>query len=163
MKKKIIRTAILVVSFLSMLAVSSCVRYLTKPDEYYEWDKDYSRNGAYSYDLFKALQIDPINPNGINVVSKIKFLSTYKMTLYYDNGKLVAAEFDKGDCPFSPIRFDIPEGKFEVYFDDSSSPYVMREKATDKVLATFTKGQFYMPFQLDSANIRYEYWFKAAN
>lgn len=162
MKNRILRTALFVVTFLAALATSSCVQYLSKSDEYYEWDKDYSRDGAYTYDLLKVLQIDPINPDGINIVSKLNFLSTYKMTLFYENGTLVAAQFDKGDCPFSPVRFDIPEGKFEVYFDDSSSPYVMREKATDKILATFIRGQFYMPFQLDSANINYEFWFKAA-
>ena len=132
------------------------------PDSWFVVDDNYSRDGSTTYDLLKVIQKDPNNPGGIDIKSKLDFLSTFTMTLYHENGRLVAAEFDNGDVLFPPTADNqpLPSGKVDVEFDDKSVPNVMREKASGRVLATFIRGQFYMPFQLDNAGINYEFWFK---
>lgn len=118
--------------------------------------KDYEIN----YKLRQVLQYDPMNINGINIVNKLDFFPSLKLTLYYKDGKLTNLSYDNGEVPFSPFNFEA-EQKFEAEceLDYEALPNELRIKGTNKVVAYFRNGEFSMPFKLDCELLDYKYTF----
>ncbi len=112
------------------------------------------------YGLRQVVQYDPMNINGINIVSKFDFFSTYRLTLHYTDRKISAVTYSDGDVPFSPYDFTVPDGQVPAYLDMDVSPYALRLTATGDVIAYFVNGEFSVTFQLDSPQLSYKYTFK---
>ena len=143
-----------IVAALSLL--SSCVEVMPKNTEF-----DSPNTGTYDYTfvLNKALEIDPLNTTGIDLMPYLDWFSSFQFKVYVVDGKYTACEIDNGNIPFSPYTFAIPQGKVNCKFDTSSSPWTLKLDSGD-VVAVYKQGQFMIPFQLDCADISYEYWLK---
>ena len=113
----------------------------------------------YTYTLNKVLEIDPLNTTGIDISQYLDWFPTFSVKVYVENGKYTACEIDNGTIPFSSYSYTIPAGKVACSFDTSSSPWTIK-LATGEIVAYYRQGQFCVPFQLDCADISYEYWFK---
>lgn len=122
-------------------------------------DPEYDENASIEWRLREVLQYDPININGIDLVNEFDFFKTFGFTIYRTAGKLTALEFNNGDIPFLPYDFDVPSGKADCYLATDVSPYELRLKDSDKVVAMFKNGEFYIPFSLDCADLSYQYKF----
>lgn len=125
-----------------------------------EMSPDYPTDYQVTYGLGKVLQYDPMNINGIDIVKKLDFFKTLRLTVYFVNSHIAAAEFVGGDVPFSTYDFNVPTGKFECVLDTSALPNALRIKDTDHVIAYYMNGDLMVPFQLDSQALRYEYIFQ---
>lgn len=113
----------------------------------------------YTFTLHKVLEIDPLNTTGIDLTPYLDWFSTFSIKVYVEDGQYVACEVNNGQVPFSPYSYSIPSGKQECTLDTTESPWTLKLKS-GQVVATYRQGQFYIPFQLDCADITYEYWFK---
>lgn len=144
-----------------IMAISGCVSVST------EWEADlHPGNYEINYGLNKVLEIDPVNVSGIDVRPYFDFFDNYRMKLSVEDSKISYVEFEMGDVPFSAYGFTLPTGKTACYFDNSVLPNVLRlqngssRSATDPVIATLNKGEFFVEFQLDYQDITYRYYFK---
>ena len=122
-------------------------------------DPNYDDNATIEWRLREVLQYDPININGINLIDEFDFFNTFGFKLYREDGKFTALECNPGDVPFSSFAFDLPSGKVPCYLYTESAPYELRLKDSDKVVAYFKNGEFYIPFQLDCIKLSYQYKF----
>lgn len=92
-------------------------------------------------------------------MEEFDFFKTFKFTIYRTEGEFTGLEFNNGDIPFMPYDFDIPSGKVSCYLATDVSPYELRLKESDKVVALFKNGEFYIPFSLDCIDLSYQYKF----
>lgn len=113
----------------------------------------------YTYTLHRVLEIDPLNTTGIDLLPHLDWFKSFSVKVYVEDGQYVACEIDNGGVPFSPYTFPIPSGKVQCSLDTDHLPWTLR-LSTGEAVATYKQGQFCIPFQLDCADIRYEYWFK---
>lgn len=121
---------------------------------------DYPQNYDIEYKLRQVMQYDPMNINGINVVSKLEFFSSVRFTLHYNNGEITSLSYNNGSVPFSPFGFEADSQiEADCELDYNVMPYELRIKGTDKVIAYFQNGEFTMPFKLDCSSISYKYTF----
>lgn len=122
-------------------------------------DPNYDDNATIEWRLREVLQYDPININGINLVDEFDFFGSFGFKLYREDGKFTAFECNNGNIPFSPFTFTVPSGKVDCYLATEVSPYELRLKGSDQVVAYFKNGEFYIPFQLDCVELSYQYKF----
>lgn len=122
-------------------------------------DPNYDDNATIEWRIREVMQYDPININGIDLVNEFDFFKSFSFKLYRTDGKFSALEFNNGDIPFMPFGFAVPSGKVECYLSTDVSPYELRLKDSDKVVAYFKNGEFYIPFQLDCIELSYQYKF----
>lgn len=125
-----------------------------------QMDPDYPSDYDIDYALREVLEIDPVNVNGIDVMPYFDFFDNFRFTIHYRGGKIASVEIVNGDVPFSPYSFSFPEGEVECYFDTERLPNAIRMTSTDEVIAYYSTGEFYIPFQLDCKDISYEYYFR---
>lgn len=121
-------------------------------------DSDLGPNETVVYTLSSALQIDPVNVGGLDVAKHMDMFDNVTFTIYRENNKVVAVEFVE-NLPFEVLPAPF-EGKQAAYFDTERIPYAIRLKENDEVVALYTVGEFYMPFQLGCKEVRYELRFK---
>ncbi len=127
-------------------------------------DGNYDGNKTSTFRIFKVLQIDDVNVNGIDILPYFDFFDTFSLTLTYEEGKISHLTMSNGDIPFSKkYGFDIPSGEVDVYFDGSVFPNAIRRSDNNEILATFNKGVLVMDFQLDCASVSYRYMFTGVN
>ena len=110
------------------------------------------------YSLNAALQIDPMNLAGINLLDHMNIFDGFTFSIYREDGKIVAAELNH-NLPFSFLESPL-EGKQACYFDSESKPQAIRLTSNDALVATYTLGEFYMSFQLGCKEVSYELRFK---
>ena len=122
-------------------------------------DPNYDDNATIEWRLREVLQYDPININGINLVDAFDFFGSFGFKRYREDGKFTAFECNNGNVPFSPFAFTVPSGKVDCYLATEVSPYELRLKGSDQVVAYFKNGEFYIPFQLDCVELSYQYKF----
>lgn len=139
----------------AMFSLFSCDNGLTD-----QMTPDYPKDGDVTYGIRQVMQYDPMNINGIDVAGKFDFFSTLKLTIHITDSKITAMTYTNGDVPFSPYDFEIPTGRFDCVLDTEVLPNVLRIKGTNNVIAIYKKGEFIVPFQLDSKALSYEYTFK---
>lgn len=138
----------------AVLCLASCQPFSN------EMDPDYPTDYQINYTLKQVMEYDPVNVNGIDVYKYFDFFSTLNFTINVVDSKMTSLVFDRGDIPFSPFQFDIPEGEVECWLDSESIPNALRVKGTDDVVAYYKNGQIVMDFQLDCKEISYEFRFK---
>ncbi len=117
-------------------------------------------NATERYALRQVLEMDPLNPTGIDIYSHFKEFATLSMSIYYENGDIAYVEFDNGDLPYSPLPFDVPSGKISCKYDNGAIPPVLR-LSTGEVLAEMIHNEPVLVFSLDYNKISYKYTFKA--
>lgn len=123
-------------------------------------DPDYDGNKTSTFRIFKVLQIDDVNVNGVNILPYFDFFNTFRLSLTYKDGKISRLSMDNGDVPFArKYGFEIPSGTVDVYFDNTVHPNAIRRSDTKEILATFNKGVLVMNFRLDCATVSYRYMF----
>ena len=123
-------------------------------------DEDYDGNRTSTFRIYKVLQFDDVNVNGIDILPYFDFFNSFSLSLTYKDGEISRMSMSNGDIPFSKkYGFDIPSGEVEVYFDGSVLPNAIRRSDNNEILATFNKGVLVMNFQLDCASVSYRYMF----
>ena len=115
-------------------------------------------NETVVYSLNAALQIDPMNLAGINLLDHMNIFDGFTFSIYREDGKIVAAELNH-NLPFSFLESPL-EGKQACYFDAESIPQAIRLTSNDALVATYTLGEFYISFQLGCKEVSYELRFK---
>jgi len=125
-----------------------------------QMDPDLPSDGEIVYTLRQVLEYDPVNVNGIDVCPYFGFFNTLSFTIYVRDGKMVSLQYTDGDIPFSPFKFDIPDGIVDCRLDTDVLPYALKLKETGETVAYFKNGEFYIPFQLDCKDLSYEYRFR---
>ncbi len=126
-----------------------------------EMDPDY--NGTYDlvYCLKSVKQYDPVNVGGIDVYKYFDFFKSLTFTIHFVDEKVSSINFENGSIPFLPYTFNVPSGDIDCYLETSITPYELRIKSNDDVIAYYLRGEFYIPFQLDCEEISYEYRFSS--
>lgn len=146
-------------ALLALVAVLASSCYSVKLQDL-TTDPDYDGNKTSTFRIFKVLQIDDVNVNGIDILPYFDFFDTFRLTLTYKDGKISKMSMDNGEVPFSKkYGFTIPEGTVDVYFDNTVHPNAIRRVDNGETLATFNKGVLVMNFKLDCATVSYRYMF----
>jgi len=142
-----------ILTTIALACLFSCKQVSMTMDDY---DAD---DMVLNYKLGSVLQYDLANTSGVEIVDYYEPFSSLRFKIKYEGGKVVSATFDNGKLPFSPYSFDVPEGEIECYLDLEHSPYALKMKSNDNVLAYFKSGEYIVSFQLDCNEIKYEYRF----
>lgn len=116
-------------------------------------------NATEHFVLRQVLQMDPLNPTGIDIYPYFKEFASLSLSLYFENGKIAYAEFDNGELPYNPLPFSFPSGKIACTYDNSCIPPVLR-LSTGEVLAQMIQNEPVIAFSLDYNKISYKYTFK---
>ncbi|MDS1032831.1 hypothetical protein RDV77_09450 [Porphyromonadaceae sp. NP-X] len=152
MRKKILLLLVVLATF----SFFSCTEDVSN-----QMSSDYPTDYDINYELRQVLQYDPMNIDGIDIVSKLDFFKTLRFTLHYENGKITKVKFNNGSVPFSPFNFTTTnEFEVECELDYDVFPNELRVRNTDHVIAYFENGEFVMPFQLECGSLSYKYTFK---
>ncbi len=122
-------------------------------------DPDYEPNKVTKYYLWKALQIDDVNVNGIDIKPYFDWFDTFELELRRTDGKISGIKMTNGSIPHNKYGFDLPGSEVECYFDNSVQPNAIRRKSDGQVLAVFRKGVICMEFGLDCQTVSYRYMF----
>ena len=129
-----------------------------------EWVNEVEEGNAITddetvvYGLSSALQIDPMNLSGIDLLKHMDIFDGFTFTIYREDGEIVAAEIDH-NLPFEFLSTPL-EGKQACYFDADSRPQAIRLTSNDALVATYVLGEFYIAFQLGCKEVSYELHFK---
>ena len=94
MRKKILLLLVVLATF----SFFSCTEDVSN-----QMSSDYPTDYDINYELRQVLQYDPMNIDGIDIVSKLDFFKTLRFTLHYENGKITKVKFNNGSVPFSPL------------------------------------------------------------
>ena len=115
-------------------------------------------DATVTYTLSSALQIDPMNLAGINLLQHMDIFDGFTFSIHREDGKIVACELNH-NVPFDflPTPFT---GKQACYFDSETKPQCIRLSSDNSVVATYLTGEFYMAFQLGCKEVSYELHFK---
>lgn len=119
---------------------------------------DLGPNETVVYHLKSAMQIDPVNTAGINLLKHMDIFDDFTFNIYRENSEIVAVEFVE-NLPFEIFPLPI-EGKQEAYMDFDTYPNAIRLKANDQLVATWLTGGFYTEFQLGCKEVSYKLNFK---
>lgn len=136
MKRNIIMIIIAVFS----LIVTSCEQKVPLGDWAHEVEAENAMGDDETlvYTLSSALQIDPMNLAGINLLDHMDIFNGFTFTIYREDGKIVAAELND-NLPFDYISSPF-EGKQACYFDTNSLPQALRLTSNDALIATYNAG-----------------------
>ena len=128
-------------------------------------DPDADGNKTSTFKIYKVLEIDDVNVNGINIMPDFEdWFSTYRINLGYKDGKISTFQIDNGSIPFTDkYGYTLPEGVVDVYFDNSVQPNAVKRKDNGDILATFYKGIMVLNFTLDCKSVSYRYMFTGVN
>ena len=125
----------------------------------FEDDANVVADGVTHMTLSRILQKDPNNTAGLEIQAEFPdYFGGFIMDIYRESGKVTAVEI-KENMPFEIYPLGTPEGKVAAYLDDSISPWVIRQKSNDQVLASIAVGKFYYRFQLGCQEVSYELYF----
>lgn len=135
----------------------SCVKDITLQDT--TADPNYEPNKVSTYYLWKALEIDDVNVNGIDISGEFDWFKTFSLQIRRKDGKIAGIKMNNGDIPHNSYGFDLPTEEVPCYFDASVQPNAIRRTSDDAIVAVFRKGVVCMEFQLDCSTISYRYMF----
>lgn len=157
--KKIIR--LISAAIAVMLLCTGCVKVLTLHDT--TMDPNYEGDKTSTYYLWKALQIDDVNVNGIDIKPYFDWFDTFELQVRRENGKICGIKMNNGSIPHDHYGFNLPTEEVECYFDNSVQPNAIRRTSDDQVVAVFRKGVICMEFQLDCSTVSYRFMFSGKN
>lgn len=127
-----------------------------------QMDPNFPGESTLKYKLRRVLQYDPININGINIRNELDFFESVRFDIFYKDNSIYRVLFDNGNVPFSPFEFESESViDVECELDQNVSPYELRIKGTNKVIAYFLDGEFVIPFQLGCSQLNYKYTFSS--
>lgn len=125
-------------------------------------DSKYEADKTTEYGIWKVLQIDDVNVNGVDIKPYFDWFDTFKLNLRREDGKICGISIDNGDIPHDNYGFDLPTAEVRCYFDNSVRPNVIRRSSDDQVIATFRSGVICMDFSLDCPSVSYRFMFSGA-
>lgn len=157
--KKIIR--LISAAIAVMLLCTGCVKVLTLHDT--TMDPNYEGDKTSTYYLWKALQIDDVNVNGIDIKPYFDWFDTFELQVRRENGKICGIKMNNGSIPHDHYGFNLPTEEVECYFDNSVQPNAIRRASDDQIVAVFRKGVICMEFQLDCSTVSYRFMFSGKN
>lgn len=151
--------------FLGMILAAAlctgCVQTLNLHDT--AADPNYEPNKTSHYYLWKALQIDDVNVNGIDIKPYFDWFDTFELQIRRENGKICGIKMNNGNIPHDKYGFNLPTDEVECYFDNSVSPNAIRRTSDNQIVAVFRKGVICMEFQLDCQTVSYRFMFSGIN
>lgn len=130
-------------------------------DSHTKMSDNYPGDYDINYALFRVLQYDDVNVNGIDLIDKFDFFDSFRLALHYTDGKISGVTFTNGDIPFSPFGYDVPGGKVDAYLNTEVLPNELRLVDGDKRIADYVNGEFSITYTLDCAAVEYKYTFKS--
>ncbi len=156
MKRNILLTIIAAFA----LMATSCDQLVPMGDLVHEVEEGSAMGDdeTITYTLSSALQIDPMNIAGINLLNYMDIFDGFTFSIYREDEKIVACELNH-NVPFNFVESPI-EGKQACYFDTESRPQCIRLSSNNAVVAKYYHGEFYMEFQLGCKEVSYELHFK---
>ena len=157
--KKIIR--LISAAIAVMLLCTGCVKVLTLHDT--TMDPNYEGDKTSTYYLWKALQIDDVNVNGIDIKPYFDWFDTFELQVRRENGKICGIKMNNGSIPHDHYGFNLPTEEVQCYFDNSVQPNAIRRTSDDQIVAVFRKGVICMEFQLDCSTVSYRFMFSGKN
>ncbi len=111
-----------------------------------------------TYTLRSALQIDPMNLAGVDLLKHMDIFDGFTFSLYREDGNIVACELNH-NVPFDFVESPFT-GKQACYFDYESRPQCIRLTSNNALVATYLTGELHMEFQLGCKEVSYELHFK---
>lgn len=157
--RKTIRTILGILAVAAMTC--GCVQQIGLHDTVA--DPDYEPNAVSTYYLWRALQIDDVNVNGIDIKPYFDWFDTFTLEIRRTDGKISGIKMNNGDIPHDKYGFNLPTDEVECYFDNSVQPNAIRRKSDDQILAVFRKGVVCMEFKLDCQTVSYRFMFSGKN
>ncbi len=157
--RKTLRTILGILS--ATVLLSGCVKELNLHDT--TADPNYEPNKVSTYYLWRVMQIDDVNVNGIDIRPHFDWFDTFSLELRRKDGKISGIKMVNGDIPHNAYGFDLPTSEVECYFDNSVQPNAIRRKSDDQIIAVFRKGVICMEFGLDCKTVSYRYMFSGKN
>lgn len=151
----------LLITIAAAVFFTGCVKVLGLHDT--TADPNYEPNKVSTYYLWKALQIDDVNVNGIDIKPYFDWFDTFQLQIRRENGKICGIKMNNGDIPHDNYGFNLPTEEVQCYFDNSVQPNAIRRTSDDQVVAVFRKGVICMEFQLDCATVSYRFMFSGVN
>ncbi len=144
-----------------MLLCTGCVKVLNLHDT--TMDPNYEGDKTSTYYLWKALQIDDVNVNGIDIKPYFDWFDTFELQIRRENGKICGIKMNNGSIPHDKYGFNLPTEEVQCYFDNSVQPNAIRRTSDDQIVAVFRKGVICMEFQLDCQTVSYRFMFSGKN
>lgn len=154
--KNIFKSSLLI--FAALFAFSSCMVEVAKDGAEIALHED---NAIENYVINQVLEYDPMNPTGIDISKYVDEFSSITLTIYYEDGKMSAVEFNHGTLPYNPLAGQLPSGKVSCTYDSTVYPAVIK-LSDGTVLAEMIYNEPVVKFSLDYSKISYQYSFKAA-
>jgi len=139
----------------------SCVQEISLQDT--TADPNYQADKVSTYYLWKVIEIDDVNVNGIDITDEFDWFKTFSLQIRRKDGKIAGIKMNNGDIPHNSYGFDLPTEEVACYFDSSVQPNVIRRTSDNAVVAVFRKGVICMEFSLDCNSISYRYMFSGLN
>ena len=151
----------IVLGLIVAVLCTGCVQTLTLHDT--TADPNYEPNKTSTYYLWKALQIDDVNVNGIDIKPYFDWFDTFELQIRRENGKIAGIKMNNGNIPHDHYGFNLPTEEVECYFDNTVQPNAIRRTSDNQIVAVFRKGIICMEFQLDCSTVSYRFMFSGKN
>ena len=140
---------------------TGCVKTLNLHDT--TMDEEYEPDKVSTFFLWKALQIDDVNVNGIDIKPYFDWFDSFQLEIRRTDGKISGIKMNNGNIPNDMYGFNLPTEEVECYFDNSVQPNAIRRKADDQIVAVFRKGVICMEFNMDCKTVSYRFMFSGKN
>ena len=151
--------------FLGLVAVAvlatGCVKTLNLHDT--TMDSEYEADKVSTFYLWKALQIDDVNVNGIDIKPYFDWFDSFQLEIRRTDGKISGIKMNNGNIPHDMYGFNLPTEEVECYFDNSVQPNAIRRKSDNQIVAVFRKGVVCMEFKMDCKTVSYRFMFSGKN
>ena len=140
---------------------TGCVKTLNLHDT--TMDEEYEPDKVSTFYLWKALQIDDVNVNGIDIKPYFDWFDSFQLEIRRTDGKISGIKMNNGNIPHDMYGFNLPTEEVECYFDNSVQPNAIRRKADDQIVAVLRKGVICMEFNMDCKTVSYRFMFSGKN
>ena len=140
---------------------TGCVKTLNLHDT--TMDEEYEPDKVSTFFLWKALQIDDVNVNGIDIKPYFDWFDSFQLEIRRTDGKISGIKMNNGNIPHDMYGLNLPTEEVECYFDNSVQPNAIRRKTDDQIVAVFRKGVICMEFNMDCKSVSYRFMFSGKN
>ena len=140
---------------------TGCVKTLNLHDT--TMDEEYEPDKVSTFFLWKALQIDDVNVNGIDIKPYFDWFDSFQLEIRRTDGKISGIKMNNGNIPHDMYGFNLPTEEVECYFDNSVQPNAIRRKTDDQIVAVFRKGVICMEFNMDCKSVSYRFMYRGKN
>ena len=145
----------------ALVLATGCVKTLNLHDT--TMDSGYEADKVSTFYLWKVLQIDDVNVNGIDIKPYFDWFDSFQLEIRRTDGKISGIKMNNGNIPHDMYGFNLPTDEVECYFDNSVQPNAIRRASDNQIVAVFRKGVVCMEFQLDCQTVSYRFMFSGKN